>query len=59
MSKDRTTQKKTVGSKRAESSLDSAFLKDVSAEESAFLSSLDAVEFNALLEERADIARGL
>ncbi len=54
MSKDRTTQKKTVGS-----SLDSAFLKDVSAEESAFLSSLDAEEFNALLEERADIARGL
>jgi len=59
MSKHRTGSKKADNSAQFDRALSDAALSTVSADESAFLSSLSAEEFNALLEERSDIARGL
>lgn len=59
MNKHRTGSKKVNNSARCDRTRSDAALSAVSTNESAFLSSLSAEEFNGLLEERSDIARGL
>jgi hypothetical protein len=59
MSNNRNNSKKSGRSAQRNCTPNNAALSSVSAEESALLSSLSAEEFNALIEERNDIARGI
>ena len=59
MPKNRKNSKKIRKPDAAYSTLSDAPLQAVSEEEVAFLSSLSAEELNALIEGRADVARGI